>query len=371
MSDLDFNAEASRGRQRRLLGEMHRLKLDLVIVQSIEHVQYLTGARFGWVFSPLAALRADGHLTLVAPKKPLLESAADEVVSYEAQWHSTLRNDQREASSAELLRALAGKTSGLKRIGVEFSCFTSYLATLPGERVDIEPTLYRLRRRKDSDELARIKKAIAGTGKMYALARQIIEPGITEIEVFNRLQSAAVEEFGEMIVPATGNDYACGARGGPPRNGHKAEAGELYILDLGPAYRGYFADNSRAFAVNRRPTDVQQEAFAHIMRAFGHIEASVKPGKKCQELFQEVQAILDEAPVGVFNHHLGHGIGLFPHEGPHLNPFWDDTFEVGDVFTCEPGLYDEQLLRAGMRLENDYVVTPTGIENLSPFPMEL
>jgi Xaa-Pro aminopeptidase len=371
MSDLDFNAAASRGRQKRLLAEMQRQKLDLAIVQTIEHVQYLTGARYAWTFSPFAALRADGHLTLVAPKKPILESAADEVVYYEAQWHSTLRNDQRAASSEVLLQALAGKTAGIKRIGVEFSCFTPHLAALAGERVDIEPTLFRMRRRKDPDELARIKKAIAGTGKMYALARQIIEPGITEIEVFNRLQAAAVEEFGEQIVPATGNDYACGARGGHPRNGRRAEAGELYILDLGPAYRGYFSDNSRAIAVNKKPTDEQHTAWTHILRAFQHIEATVKPGKSCQHLFQEVQTILDEAPVGVFNHHLGHGIGLFPHEGPHLNPFWNDTFEVGDVFTCEPGLYDEPFLKAGMRLENDYLVTPTGIENLSPFPMEL
>ncbi|HMC09926.1 MAG TPA: M24 family metallopeptidase, partial [Pirellulaceae bacterium] len=57
--------------------------------------------------------------------------------------------------------------------------------------------------------------------------------------------------------------------------------------------------------------------------------------------------------------------------GPHLTPHWNDTFEVGDVFTAEPGLYDEKALRAGMRIENDYVVTESGIENLSPFPMEL
>ena len=107
------------------------------------------------------------------------------------------------------------------------------------------------------------------------------------------------------------------------------------------------------------------------MKVFEHVEKTVKPGKNCQELFHEAQAILDEAPVGVFNHHLGHGIGLFPHEAPHLNPHWNDTFEVGDVFTCEPGLYDEKILRAGMRLENDYLVTETGVENLSPFPMEL
>jgi Xaa-Pro aminopeptidase len=369
MSDLDYNAAASRGRQKRLLAEMQSLKLDLVIVQQTEHVQYLTGARYPWTMSPFAALRADGHLTLIAPKRPVLEAAADEVVQYEAQWHSTLRNDQRQASSVELLKALAGKANP-KRIGVEFSCFTSHLAALSGERVDIEPTIYRLRRRKDADELARIKKAIAGTQKMYELARQIIEPGISEIEVFNRLQAAAVEEFGEMIVPHTGNDYQCGSRGGHPRDRRKAVDGELYILDLGPAFRGYFSDNARTIAVNRKPTDEQQTAWTHIMRVFQQVEREAKPGKSCRQLFDEAQAILNAAPIGVFNHHLGHGIGLFPHEAPHLNPHWNDIFEVGDVFTAEPGLYDERL-RAGMRIENDYLITAGGVENLSPFPMEL
>jgi Xaa-Pro aminopeptidase len=368
MSQLDYNAAASRARQTRLLDQMHVLKLDLVIVQQIEHVQWLTGARYPWTMSPAAALAADGRLTLVAPMKPVLEAAADEVAHYEAQLHSTLRNDQRQASSVELLKALANKAS-LKRIGVEFSCFTSHLAALPGERVDIEPTLYRLRRRKDADELAKIRKAIAGTQKMYELARQIIEPGITEIEVFNRLQAAAVEEFGEMMTQ-TGNDYQCGSRGGHPRNNRQAADGELYILDLGPAFRGYFSDNARTIAVNRKPTDEQQTAWTHIMKVFQHVEAQARPGKNCHELFDEAQTILNDAPVGIFNHHLGHGIGLFPHEAPHLNPNWNDSFEVGDVFTAEPGLYDERL-RAGMRLENDYVITETGVENLSPFPIEL
>ena len=97
MSLLDFNAEYSRGRQNRLLAAMQQMRLDLAIVQAIEHVQWLTGARYPATMSPAAVLRADGHLTLVAPKKPILEAAAHEIVNYDAQWHSTLRNDQRQA----------------------------------------------------------------------------------------------------------------------------------------------------------------------------------------------------------------------------------------------------------------------------------
>ncbi len=156
---------------------------------------------------------------------------------------------------------------------------------------------------------------------------------------------------------------------GPPRD-RRAEDGELYILDLGPAYQGYFADNCRAVAVNHRPTDDQSRACTKISEVFTMIERSVKPGVRCREIFDAAQAILDEYRPGAFDHHLGHGIGLYPHEAPHLNPKWDDSFEVGDVFTAEPGLYGPEL-RAGIRLENDYLVTETGIELLSNFPLAL
>jgi Xaa-Pro dipeptidase len=364
---LDLDLAACRGRQKRLLEAMSRLGLDRVIVTQHEHVQYLAGPRFAWLHQPTAMLDSAGKLLLVAPNKPPAAAAADEILTYEAQWHSTLRNDQRAAASEVLLKALAGQKLG--RIGVEFSTFTQHLSrTLAAEFVDIEPELYRMRRKKDPDELARLRKAIDATGKMYAKAREMVRPGVNELDVFNELQAVAVREFGEMLT-GTGNDYACNARGGPPRD-RICQAGELYILDLGPAYRGYFADNCRAIAVDGNATKEQQATCDRLSAVFPHLMGYVKPGKSCKELFNQVQTMLDQAPVGQFNHHLGHGIGLFPHEGPHLNPFWDDHFEVGDVFTAEPGLYDPTL-KAGIRLENDYLVTETGVELLSDFPLNL
>lgn len=368
MSEYDINIAACRARQARLVDIMHERHLDLIVVRRPEHVQWLAGPRYAWTFEPAAALTADSRLTLVVPSKKPEVAAADEVVTYEAKWHSTMRNDQATQSAAALLKALEGHPKP-KRIGVEFSCGCPAISTtLAADMIDIEPDLFRLRRHKDHYEMALLRKAIAGTGAMYRKAREIIKPGINELDVFNQLQAAAVCEFGEMLT-GTGNDYACGERGGPPRN-RKARDGELYILDLGPAFRGYFADTCRTIAVNGRPTDRQRQAWTEIAKVFPIVEQTVRPGKSCRELFNEVSAFLDHSSRGVFGHHLGHGIGLNPHEGPHLNPHWDDTFEEGDVFTVEPGLYAPDL-HAGIRLENDYLVTADGVELLSDFPLEL
>jgi Xaa-Pro aminopeptidase len=347
---------------------MHALRVDRAIITQNVHIQYLIGPRFAWTFAPSAAIDADGHVTLVAPSMPAEPVAADEVATYEAQSFCTLRNDQRHKSSQVLLAALAGEARPM-RLGIEFSsCGPEITARHDAELVDIEPQLYILRRRKDPDELARLRKAIAGTAAMHRRAREIIEPGVSELYVFNELQAAAVAEYGEMMT-GTGNDYAAGVAGGPPRN-RKIEAGELYILDLGPAFRGYFADNTRVRAVGGNPTDEQLAAWRAVAAVFDVVERAVKPGKSCRELFQQVYEQLNAAGPWKFEHHLGHGIGLFPHEAPHLNPHWDDTFQAGEVFAVEPGLYGGGL-RAGIRLENNYLVTATGVELLTPFPLEL
>ena len=371
---FDIDPSLCRHRQQRLQAEMRRHNLDLVIVSRTEHVQWLTGPRFGWVYEPLAALWKDGSCTLVAPNEPPKVHAADNVVTYEAQWLCTLRNDQRYAAVDALKKELA-KQGRARRIGVEFSCFPKHFGDLslddlsdPPDFFDIEPSLFKLRRRKDADELARIKHAIGATGAMYVKAREIMRPGLNELEMFSTLQSTAVEYLGEMLT-GTGNDYASGVPGGPPRN-RRIEAGELYVLDLGPAFRGYFADNCRAIAVDGKPTPLQVSAGKHIAEVFPMVMETVKPGASCRGFFLQVKQHMDKFTGARFDHHLGHGIGLFPHEAPHLNSHWDDVFEVGDVFTCEPGLYSDEL-RGGIRLENDYLVTETGAELLSDFPLEL
>jgi len=367
---LSLSPDFCRGRQARLLERMRRATLDCVIVQQPENVQWLTGFRPHRLMSAAVALDVDGRCVLAAPTTAPAQAAIDDCVTFEAQWCCTLRQEQPTEALSALMTAL-GQRRQAGRVGVEGSRATAgFLA--PADRreiVDVEPDLWSLRRRKDPDELALIQRAIDCTAAMYAAARAHIRPGITELELFNILQAAAVTAAGEPLTHPLGNDFQCNSPGGSPRT-RLAESGELFVLDLGPAYRGYYADNCRTICVGGHSSEAQQQAWSAIVAALKHVEQSVRPGVRCQAVFAEVKSQLDAVRPGAFFHHLGHGIGLFPHEAPHLNPHWDDVFEEGDVFTAEPGLYGEDL-RAGIRLEENYRVTGTGVAKLTDFTLEL
>jgi Xaa-Pro dipeptidase len=366
-----LNLDLCRARQRRLREALAAGGIDQAVLVKPEHVQYLTGFRPHPLHAAALALTPDSCL-LAAPNSEPPRHAADRVATFEAQWLCTLRQDQEQAAAAALADLWAGRNPRAVTAVEHTRSSPALLRVLDLAAADIpdaEPALLDCRRKKDPDELAMIRHAIGATAAMYARAREIIRPGIDELDVFNELQSAAVTALGEPWT-ATGNDYQCGSPGGPPRAGRKALAGELFILDLGPAYRGYFADNCRAIAVDREPDDRQLEAWRVIMDVLAEVEAGVRPGVRCRDVFERAKALLDRWMPGSFSHHLGHGIGLYPHETPHLNSAWDDVFQEGDVFTAEPGLYHESL-RAGIRIEQNYLVTASGVELLTAFSAEL
>ncbi|TWT87569.1 putative peptidase [Pseudobythopirellula maris] len=368
MADIEIDLQACRDRQQRLVAEMQRLSCDLCVLTRMESVQWLTGARVGPLFSPTASIDLDGRVTLVLPgRKVDTPAAADQVVGYEEKRLSTMcdANEQVQASLDALFSHFVGAP---EKIGCEFTSAPMKLSSVgSGEWLDIDALMFRLRRKKDAYELALMARANEANRAMYERAREIIEPGLSELDLYSELHRVAVAELGETLT-YFGQDFRANARGGAPRN-RKAQAGELWILDLGVGLRGYHTDNARTIAVSE-PTDEQQQAWDEIAAVFPMIEQRVKPGVSCREVFDESKQMLAPAEPWLFNHHLGHGVGLAPHEGPHLNPNWDDTFEPGDYFTAEPGLYHEDL-KHGIRLEQNYVVTETGVELLTDWPLGL
>ncbi|HEX2972140.1 MAG TPA: Xaa-Pro peptidase family protein [Tepidisphaeraceae bacterium] len=355
-------------RQNRLLNRLAQRRLDAIVCGAPHHVYYFTGHWTFWQQHSAFVLFADGRSWLCAANtKP--QAAADTLTVYQASWMGSQRQEQPAALAAHVIDTL--KSHRAKRIAFDASVVSSQLPLrFAGTCESIDEDLFQLRRRKDPDELALMKSAIGCTEAMYARARQIISPGIPELQLFAELHAVAVQTAGEPLSGLLGNDYACAAPGGPPRNNRLASPGELYILDLGPAYRGYFSDSARTFSVDRHPTNAQFQAWQAIVGCHQLITQLAKPGVRCRDLFNAVDEFLKSQLGTGLPHHLGHGVGLQPHEFPHLNPHWDDVLQEGDLFAAEPGTYHPDL-RAGIRIENNYLVTPTGVESLLTFPMDL
>src|SRR5688572_29180525 len=227
-----LDVASCRQRQKRLLDVMRRDQLDAVVVALPRHVYCFSGYQPFWVHEAAFVLFASGRARLVCGKEPQSPVAADDVTVFESNWLGTVRQGQ----PAVVARHLLEHWPEHYRVGLDSSRVCAFLGSAADRRID--EVLWQLRRRKDPDELALMRKAIACTKAMHERARQIVAPGVAEVEVFAELQATAVRAAGEPLSPAhLGNDYACGVPGGPPRAGHAAKAGELYILDLGPAYR--------------------------------------------------------------------------------------------------------------------------------------
>lgn len=105
------------------------------------------------------------------------------------------------------------------------------------------------------------------------------------------------------------------------------------------------------------------------LRALGFdiVEKTAKPGTRCRDLVAATNNNLEARVKRSLSHHLGHGVGLEPHKFPHLNSMWDDILMAGEVISVEPGLYGDDLGK-GIRIEDQYLVAPTGLKNLLSCP---
>ena len=362
-----LTVDACRRRQARLKERLSAEGLDAALVTDIKHIHYLAGY---WCTMPVAPafrgalyLPVDGTSVLSVAVEPASDVCSDEVAVHEFSKLCTMVDDQAGAALAPVLDTAKRHA----RIGCDAPDRPWLLDGV--EPVNIGPLFHALRRSKDPDEVELLRHAVRATEAAYARARDMLAPGLNEVELFAHLQAAAVCAAGEFIGPF-GNDFQCASPGGEPRQ-REAQAGELAVLDLGVEVRGYRSDLCRTFAVGAEPTDAQRDAHQRVVNALEYVEATAKPGVRCRAVFNDVKAMLEDNEQGwTFFHHLGHGIGLSPHEAPRLNPNWDDEFAVGDVFTAEPGLYGEPL-NAGIRLEHNYLVTGTGVERLSNFSLDL
>jgi Xaa-Pro aminopeptidase len=362
-----LTAEGCAGRRARLVDACP--SCDAWLLTTPESLAYLAGyVPSPFVFNPVESAAA---LFLTAERSVLFADNllrvfsdrchVDEVVSLE--WYTGRKSaPPRRQSLAQAVEAqLPG---GIRTLGVEALSHGFGLASL--DLVPLDPTLRQLRRSKDPDEIALIRRSVLAGEAGHAAALERTRPGMTELDVFLLVQEAAARALGRPA--AIYGDFVSGPRceierGGPP-GPRIIEPGDLFLLDDSVVVDGYRADFTNTFAVGGEPTPRQRELEAICLEAMAAAEALLAPGVRGRDIDGALRGSL--ASHGVepyFPSHSGHGLGLGHPEPPYLVRESSDSLVVGDVVALEPGLYIPG--EGGMRFERNYLILPGGHERLT------
>ncbi len=250
---------------------------------------------------------------------------------------------------------------------------------------------------KDADEIARMKSVAQRSNAVMQAAWDFIaglrRDGDFLLDAMGRRATIGVvkdlvrRELMARGLEDTGLIFAQGADGGSPHSRGEADmplqVGQAIVFDLFPRELGggYHHDMTRTWCIGFAPPEVQT-AYDTVMEAFDiAVEAYGlnKPTHIMQEIVQDhfearghATSRSDPKTLCGYMHSLGHGVGIDIHERPSISHLArKDIFQVGNVFSIEPGLYYPEL-GFGVRVEDLFVIDGEGqLVSLTTFRKDL
>ncbi len=286
--------------------------------------------------------------------------------------------EKAERWAAEVADLVAAHGGGNKRLAMDH-CDPLGAAALGARGIEIrngQEVMELARLIKSDDEIALMNHSIAVCQTAMARMREALEPGMTENELWSILHQVNIAMGGEWIETRL---LASGGRTNPwfQECGDRViRPGELVSFDsdlIGPF--GYCADISRSyFCGPGRPSDAQRRLYRIAWDQVHHNMDLLKPGTSFRELaergFQLPETILPNRYSALL-----HGVGLCD-EYPFI-PYHEDFEALGYDGLVEPGMVlcvesyvGEVGGEEGVKLEQQVLITETGIELLSTYPFE-
>ncbi|MEK4130874.1 Xaa-Pro peptidase family protein [Solibacillus sp. FSL W8-0474] len=311
----------------------------------------------------------DAEPFLICPKMEIPDVVAAGW-SYEVIGHEDTQNAWDVVANAVKARNVSFNT-----LAIEKSHLTVERLEAIQERFDtlkftnIDEKVNALRICKDEEELVKLRKAAQLADFAIEVGCNAIAEGKTEMEILNTIESAIKAKghamsFNTMVLAGEKTASPHGTPGD-----RKIQKGDFILFDLGVIYEGYCSDITRTVAFGQ-PNEEQMKVYNTVRRANEAAIEAVKPGVRAMDLDKISRDIITDAGYGeYFTHRLGHGLGISVHEFPSITGTNEMTLQPGTVFTIEPGIYKSDA--AGVRIEDDVVVTNDGVEVLTKFTKEL
>jgi Xaa-Pro dipeptidase len=350
-------------------------KIDALVICTGTSLAYFTGLSWGqserffaWVLpvkgSPFVVCPVfeEGRVRERMEAKPATLPQASTTKVYT--WNED------ESPYTLLAKALkdAGITTG--RIGVEERtqfAFSDGIAHASPTLTAVSgtPVTAGCRAVKSAAELALMRLANDNTLNVYEAAWKSLEPGMTNRQVSDLISAAYMKTGFPGYASCQVAEYSALPHGS--LQPQVIREGQIILLDDGCVVEGYQSDISRSFVLGKA-TDKQKQVFDVVHKAQAAALAAGKAGAPCHAVDAAARKVITDAGFGPdykhFTHRLGHGIGMDGHEWPYLVRGNNLPLEAGMTFSDEPGIYI--VGEFGIRLEDDWVVTPNGGDMFTP-----
>jgi Xaa-Pro aminopeptidase len=248
-------------------------------------------------------------------------------------------------------------------------------ASMPAQ--DVRDLIIPLRMVKSAAEIELLRKAADASVASQLAGMRAIKPGVAErtvegIEVQTMMTQGCERQSYPAVVGSGVNSTVLHYM----TNENVMAGGGVVVIDAACEYSMYASDLTRTMPVGGKFTARQKEIYDIVLGAQRAAEAAFVAGKSKMGNVSQRGAEFDSTyldkvaydyinthgkdlhgePLGkYFLHGVGHGVGIDVHDPSDYSKAW----EVGAVFTIEPGIYIPEE-KIGVRIEDTYYVDGQG-----------
>ena len=345
---LGFTNKEFETRLARAFNQMHIYKLDALLITTPHNFRYFSGFDSNFWESPtrpwFIIIPMDKQPIAVIPS--IGESAIKQTYIKNIHvWSSPNPNDEGISILAEQLNKLPkkfgnigteiGNESFLRMSIKDYQCLKEKVRAF--SFIDGSQLLWKLRMIKSLEEISKLKFICKIASEAYEKLPEKIGINETERSVCSKLKIDLIERGADLVLfMASGLGKAGYDQIVFNPSNKKIQKNDVLFIDTGSTFDGYFCDFNRNFGFDSI-SDESQKAYTATWNAVTKGIEIAKPGKKCEDIFNAMNKILEESgSSGNGVGRMGHGFGLQLTEPPSIMNNDETILKPGMAITIEP-----------------------------------
>ena len=359
-------------------------ELDALVVRAPDDVLYLTNF-WGMKGYDACVFPREGEPVLICLEASE-EDAARMAWTRDVRFFSGYDERDPRPPVARVLELAREAASEYGRVGLELSLgtqasdrmvgepttFTAEWFAAFGESADATPLLAAARAVKTEQEIERMRLANTIAAAAMEHCKLVIDAGMSEAQIAAEWEGFVHGEgtgWDGKVELALGYSLVWSGPGIKTFTATTSRAvveGEPTLFEIWVCADGYWCDHTKNLVVGELTMEYG-ELERGLMDVYLDAVEFVRPGASFAELDRRIrEGITGIGFPGQPSHPICHGVGARAHEPPYAHQAGGGEMVAGMVLAIEPGCYIDG--GGGLRVEDNFLVTETGAEKLSPFP---